>query len=95
MASISQSSQHNETLQKTAARLIYILGLDGAIYACRSNDWHGVLRFVLAYETSLDQQPRSYGSADTECSIKRRAVLQTVTQRCELTPITAPPAIAA
>lgn len=95
MVMTAQSSRHDETLQKTAARLIYILGLDGAIYACRSNYWHGVLRFVLAYKTSLDRQPQPHGSADSERNVERRAVLQTVTQRCQVTPTTTPSDIAA
>ena len=95
MVMTAQSSRHDETLQKTAARLIYILGLDGAIHACRSNCWHGVLRFVLAYKAFVDQQPQPHGSADSERNVERRAVLQTVTQRCQMTPTTTPSDIAA
>lgn len=43
----SRSSQQDEILQKTAARLIDAVGIDNAIFVCRSNYWHGVLRLVL------------------------------------------------
>lgn len=95
MATIAKSSQHHEALEETAARLIHILGLDNAIYACRSNYWHGVLRFVLAYKTFVDQQPRPHGFARRERNAKVHAVLQTVTQRDRLIPNAIPPAIAA
>ena len=57
MAMTAQSSQHDDALQTTAARLIYILGLDDAMATCRSNGWPEVLRFVLAYKTFNDRQP--------------------------------------
>ncbi len=43
----SRSSQQTDTLRETAARLIDAVGIDSAIFVCRSNYWHGVLRFVL------------------------------------------------
>lgn len=84
----ARSSHHDETLQKTAARLIYILGLDEAIETCRSNDWPAVLRFVLAYKTSLDRQTRPCGSA-------RPTPPWLVTNRYRTSPIDSKPAIAA
>jgi hypothetical protein len=45
---------NNRPYQAELARsLIDTLGLDGAIYACRSNAWDGVLACVLAYRASL------------------------------------------
>ncbi len=41
---------------RLARSLIDTLGLDGAIYACRSNAWHGVLECVLAYRGGLTRQ---------------------------------------
>lgn len=43
----SRSSRQDEMLQETAARLIDAVGIDSAIFVCRSNYWHGVLRLVL------------------------------------------------
>ena len=59
MTSLVHSSQLDEILQETAARLITILGLDSAIHVCRSNDWVRVLRFVLAYKKAVSLTPRS------------------------------------
>ncbi|MDH3663528.1 MAG: hypothetical protein OEU92_26515 [Alphaproteobacteria bacterium] len=94
MKMTARTSRNDEILQETAARLIHILGVDKAIYACRSNYWHGVLRFVLAYEKSLDRQPRPLVAAPPDGD-GRRALSQTVTNRRHLIPKVASPAIAA
>jgi hypothetical protein len=41
---------------KLARSLIDTMGLDGAIYACQSNAWHGVLECVLAYRAGPTHQ---------------------------------------
>ncbi len=38
--------QNDDALKETAARLIKALGVEGAIFVCRSNYWHGVLRLI-------------------------------------------------
>lgn len=95
MTMTARSSQNDEILQETAARLIQILGVDKAIYACRSNYWHGVLPFVLAYKKSLDRKTRSFGFLRQDRNHHRHGRSQTVTQRHPLTPKTVSPAIAA
>ncbi|MEM9440878.1 MAG: hypothetical protein AAGA73_10575 [Pseudomonadota bacterium] len=52
----SKSSQQDMILQETAARLIDAMGIDTAIYICRSNYWHGVLRLILERKN----KPRSF-----------------------------------
>ena len=48
---------NNRPYQAELARsLIETLGLDGAIYACQSNAWEGVLACVLAHSTPLTDQ---------------------------------------
>jgi hypothetical protein len=90
-----RSSRNDEILQETAARLIHILGVDKAIYACRINYWHGVLRFILAYEKSLDRQPRPCGFMRPDRDVSCRLLSHAVTIRRHLIPNAAPPAIAA
>jgi hypothetical protein len=63
------------------AGLINILGVDKAIYACRSNYWHGVLRFVLTDKRSLDRQPRPCGFMRPDRNVSRDGLSQTVTNR--------------
>ncbi len=47
----------NRPYQAELARsLIDTLGFDGAIYACQSNAWEGVLACVLAYRPGLTHQ---------------------------------------
>ena len=46
-------SKDNELLQETATRLIKALGVDMAIFICRSNYWHGVLQLILDQKSSL------------------------------------------
>ncbi len=48
----------NDLLQETAARLIKALGVDMAIFICRSNYWHGVLQLI------LDQKEKLAASAE-------------------------------
>jgi len=89
MTMSAQTSQHDDILQKTAARLIYVLGVDYAINECRNNNWSAVLRFVLAYRTFLDQQPRPFGFA------RRRPPVWLDTFRHTMSPTVSEPAIAA
>ena len=95
MTVTTRSSQHDEILQETAARLIHILDVDKAIYACRDNYWHSVLPFILAYKRSIDRRPRPFGFAREDRNPRCHTLSQTVTQRHPLTPKTASPAIAA
>ncbi len=95
MATAAQSSPHDEIHQETAARLIHVLGLDDAIYACHSNYWHAVLRFVLAYKRSVDQSHRPHGFARPDGNVRDHSLSQTVTERCRMIPKAVPPAIAA
>lgn len=95
MATAAHSSPHDEILQETAARLIHVLGLDDAVYACRSNYWHRVLRFVLAYKRSVDQSPRPHGFVRPDGNLGNHSLSQTVTERCRMIPKAASPAIAA
>lgn len=88
MAMTVQSPQHDDALQTTAARLIYILGLDDAMATCRSNGWPGVLRFVLAYKTFKDRQPKPGG-------FRRTSPPWLVTNRHRTSPFDSEPAIAA
>jgi hypothetical protein len=48
---------NNRPYQAELARsLVDTLGLDGAIYACQSNAWQGVLECVLAYRPGPTHQ---------------------------------------
>ncbi len=60
----SQSSQQEEILQETAARLIDAMGIDTAIFICRSNYWHGVLRLVLERKNKPGSYDADRGSLD-------------------------------
>ena len=46
MTDAPQKTGSDDVLRETARRLIETLGVDGAIYVCRSNYWHGVLRLI-------------------------------------------------
>ena len=41
-----QTTSSEDALKETALRLIKALGVEGAIFICRSNYWHGVLRLI-------------------------------------------------
>lgn len=41
-----RSPRDDDALKETAARLIKALGVEGAIFVCRSNYWTGVLRLI-------------------------------------------------
>lgn len=45
--------QGHDLLRETAARLIESVGVDMAIYICRSNYWHGMLNLILDPESRL------------------------------------------
>ncbi|MEM8947776.1 MAG: hypothetical protein AAGA21_14365 [Pseudomonadota bacterium] len=48
MNSTSSPTSGDDALKETALRLIETLGVEGAIFICRSNYWHGVLRLIEA-----------------------------------------------
>ncbi|NJO37879.1 MAG: hypothetical protein HC871_10025 [Rhizobiales bacterium] len=54
MNATARSLQGSDILEQTASRLIDALGLQGAIFVCRSNYWHGILRIVLRRQTAAD-----------------------------------------
>ncbi|MGI9435843.1 MAG: hypothetical protein ACR2Q4_13625 [Geminicoccaceae bacterium] len=62
----ARSSQQDEILQETASRLIDALGLEGAIFVCRSNYWHGVLRLIEARKHGAQTQ-RPQGKPSSAC----------------------------
>ncbi|MGI9416254.1 MAG: hypothetical protein ACR2RA_00295 [Geminicoccaceae bacterium] len=41
-----RTTNSDDVLKETALRLIKALGVEGAIFVCRSNYWHGVLRLI-------------------------------------------------
>lgn len=43
----TRSSRDDEALQEAATRLVDALGVEDAIFICRSNYWHGVLRLIV------------------------------------------------
>ena len=46
MDASAASLPDHHALHETAARLIKALGKESAIFVCRSNYWHGVLRLI-------------------------------------------------
>ncbi len=46
MNSTAAISRSDDALKESAARLIGALGVEGAIFICRSNYWHGILRHI-------------------------------------------------
>ena len=52
MSKTTRLSKSDTALQETATRLIEALGIEGAIFVCRSNYWHGVLRLIIDRPTS-------------------------------------------
>ncbi|MEM8951873.1 MAG: hypothetical protein AAGA21_24690 [Pseudomonadota bacterium] len=61
MAIATDIATDQETLEEIAARLIFLLGLDKAIRACRGNAWHSVLPFVMAYKKATENRVQSFG----------------------------------
>ena len=61
MAIAADIATDQETLEEIAARLIFLLGLDKAIRACRKNAWHSVLPFVLAYQKATEKRQNAFG----------------------------------
>lgn len=43
----ARARRDEAALQDMATRLIDALGVEGAIFICRSNYWHGVLRLIM------------------------------------------------
>ncbi|MEZ5934960.1 MAG: hypothetical protein R3F54_24105 [Alphaproteobacteria bacterium] len=60
MNATAPSFQDSDILEATAARLIDALGLQGAIFVCRSNYWHGILRIILRRQADADGIARPY-----------------------------------
>lgn len=46
MNASARSSRDHHALHETAARLIAAVGREAAIFVCRSNYWHGILRLI-------------------------------------------------
>ena len=42
----ARSIQDHDALHQTAMRLISALGKEGAIFICRANYWHGILKLI-------------------------------------------------
>jgi hypothetical protein len=59
MNATAPSFQESDILEQTAARLVDALGLQAAIFVCRSNYWHGILRIVLRRQTAANDAARS------------------------------------
>lgn len=57
--------QDNDNLQETATRLIKALGVETAIYICRSNYWHGVQHLIEKQATAFDQQAQDAEAENT------------------------------
>ena len=53
MNTMNRSPQSADMLQETASRLIDAVGLECAIFVCRSNYWHGVLRIIEERQNNL------------------------------------------
>ncbi len=51
MSTAVQLKRSHEALSETAIRLVAALGRDGAIFVCRSNYWHGVLKLIESQAT--------------------------------------------
>ena len=51
-------AEENNTLKETALRLIEAMGAEMAIFICRSNYWHGVLKIVEELDLAAKSQPR-------------------------------------
>ena len=86
----------NEILRETATRLIDALGLEGAIYICRSNYWHGVLRLVMAQGTGPQAQPRQGGHSDPDSPARLHSLPQAATRQVDRQVMNMPmPALAA
>lgn len=56
MNTAAQSMRNQEALRETAIRLIAALGKDGAIFVCRSNYWHGILKLIES-QTAVSSAP--------------------------------------
>ena len=46
MNTTAPSFRDFDSLEETASRLIDAVGLKDAIFVCRSNYWHGILRII-------------------------------------------------
>ncbi len=56
MSPAARSIQDHDALHQTAIRLIAALGRDGAIFVCRSNYWHGLLKLIES-QTTVSSAP--------------------------------------
>lgn len=80
MNSTTAFSQKNDILQETATRLINALGVESAIYICRSNYWHGVLQLILDQKAGLAAPLQNMQSARTDLSARLHSLPQTTVQ---------------
>lgn len=70
MTDTAAFAQSHEILQETATRLIKALGVEMAIFICRSNYWHGVMKIIqerqemMATATVHHLRPQSVATAD-------------------------------
>ncbi|MDH3662063.1 MAG: hypothetical protein OEU92_18880 [Alphaproteobacteria bacterium] len=46
MDATARSLPDHQALHETAARMIAAVGKEAAIFVCRSNYWHGILRLI-------------------------------------------------
>lgn len=74
----ARTSQQDEILEETATRLIDALGLEAAIFVCRSNYWHGVLRLVLARRNDGSVQSHQHDNLHALCPSRLHSLPQTV-----------------
>ncbi|MGI9499626.1 MAG: hypothetical protein ACR2P3_06285 [Geminicoccaceae bacterium] len=56
MTPAARSIRDHEALRETATRLIAALGKEGAIFICRSNYWHGILKLI-ENQTTVSSTP--------------------------------------
>ena len=56
MSPAARSTQTHDVLRETAIRLIAALGKEGAVFICRANYWHGVLKLIES-QTTVSSAP--------------------------------------
>ena len=58
MDDTAPSARDDDALQATATRLVEALGIEDAVFVCRSNYWYGVLRLIMDRQAGdLDRDP--------------------------------------
>ncbi len=54
---VERESETNRSYQENlAASLVACMGIEGAIQACLENAWHGVLDYVLAFNSTTNRK---------------------------------------